>query len=197
MSSEYSISVDWSTEREQYINHGAKAIYLKETEKLEKCKHGNKESDSCSECNCYPRDSERDEEPMMNYVYPLSNEPDEEAILKVSEETSCTIVEKKYKDDDFGEGNGDYFLALCGGGMDLSQSIGLAYIYAQGWIPDSLAFEISKQEGLNLSGLEYRKVMRECSERMKLTSNSYKRAEKEFKQAIRDSLKKEKENKEK
>ncbi len=46
----------------------------------------------------------------------------------------------------------EYFLALTGGGMDLSQDIALAYIIAQGWIPTALAYEVSTQPELSVSG---------------------------------------------
>jgi len=55
-----------------------------------------------------------------------------------------------------------YFLALCGGGMDLSQNIGLAYLLTDGRIPYALAIQISTQPNLNYGKENYTKVMGGC-----------------------------------
>ena len=62
----------------------------------------------------------------MNYIYPVyTKEYSEERILRVVKETNLTLVEE--------EATGELFLTLCGGGMDLSQDIALAYyILAEG-----------------------------------------------------------------
>ena len=88
---------------------------------------------------------------MMNYAYPLYSEPSEKQILKIVRNTNLTVMEK----------DGDFFLVLTGGGMDLSQDIGLAYIYAGERIPIALAQQISTQHGLSCSGKEYKLLMRE------------------------------------
>jgi hypothetical protein len=75
--------------------------------------------------------------PMMNYGYPLSFLPDDQKILKVVKDTCLTVMEN--------QDTGDSFLVLCGGGMDLSQSIANAYLLAGERIPDELAFEVCTQ----------------------------------------------------
>jgi len=82
----------------------------------------------------------------MNYAYPLETTPSDENILKVVKTTCLTVMERE----------GEYFLALCGGGIDLSQSIGLAYILIENWIPKELIGEISKQKGLSVSGEDWK-----------------------------------------
>jgi hypothetical protein len=88
----------------------------------------------------------------MNYAYLLTIEPSEEAIYKVVSETNLTVM--------YNTEENAYYLALCGGGMDLSQDIALAYFYAQRWIPYSLIknptlkdgvfpISINKQEGIH------------------------------------------------
>ncbi len=72
----------------------------------------------------------------MLYVYALDGEPSEDEIASVCDRTACTVLERRDRD---GEGTGEYFLALCGGGMDLSQDVALAYVLAGERIPDALA----------------------------------------------------------
>ncbi len=185
MGKEYSINIDWQNEREDWINHGSSLIREKEEERLNKCKHGNKENGYCNECDCYPDDRESDNEPMMNYAYPLYGKPTDEQILKICEETNLTVMEKTYSDDR--EGNGDCFLALTGGGMDLSQDVGLAYIYADERIPPGLAFEICTQYGLSVSGERWFKVMRECKLVLSQEIDNAKRHIKEISEAIKEA----------
>lgn len=92
--------------------------------------------------------------PMMEYAYPLEEKPSSEQIKKVHEETGCTVVEKR--------STGKYYLALCGGGMDLSQYIALAYLITENHIPFELAKTVSTQEGLNLKGEQFKRVMKRC-----------------------------------
>lgn len=61
----------------------------------------------------------------------------------------CTVLEQLGGD---GEGTGEFFLALCDGGMDLSQDVALAYLLARQSIPDVLAVHVSTQAGLSKTG---------------------------------------------
>ena len=136
MSSEYSFDVNWQEEYENYDNVGRNALF-------NSCKHKNSSDNGhCDEGKC--DFSEDSAEPMMNYAYPLRHEPSEQEILKVVKNTNCTVMRNNETEE--------YCLVLCGGGMDLSQDIALAYIYAQGWIPHSLIQEVSTQYGLSVSG---------------------------------------------
>ena len=118
---------------------------------------------------------------MMNYVYPLETTPDNDKILKVCEETACTVM---YNDKD-----DRYYLALCGGGMDLSQDIALVYNILEKWIPLELALQVSTQDGLRKSGKTFRQVMRACKESIQMDINAGKIRIKKINEAIRDSLK--------
>lgn len=182
MTTEYSLSVSWFDEYEQHpdrwMNHGAEAIYNKETERLSNCPHGNKENEYCDECECYPDDERNNNEPMMNYAYPLHHEPDEEQILKVVQETSCTVMENQDTEE--------FFLALCGGGMDLSQSIAHAYLIC-GYIPDALASNVSTQYGLNISGENYFKVMEAIKDSLNNTIEVYKNKIARIDEAVKQS----------
>ena len=104
--------------------------------------------------------SEDDAEPMMNYAYPLVCEPSEEAILKVVKKTCLTVMEN--------QDTGEYFLVLCGGGMDLSQQIGLAYLYTDGRIPKDLIEEISTQKGLSVGGKNWKFLRNSIIEELKI-----------------------------
>lgn len=182
MTTEYSISIDWHNEYQnhpdKWINHGADAIYMKELERLEKCKHGNKDNSYCHECECYPDDKRSDAEPMMNYAYPLHHEPTDEEILKVIENTNCTIMEN--------QDTGDWFLVLNGGGMDLSQSVAYAYMIC-GYIPDALAFNVITQYGFNISGKTYFKVMEKVKESLSNTIEAYKSKIKRIDEAVKEA----------
>jgi len=68
--------------------------------------------------------------------------PDEDKILEIVKKTCLTVMEN--------QDTGEYFLVLCGGGMDLSQSIAYAYLLAGQRIPDELAFEVCTQPCLSV-----------------------------------------------
>ncbi len=155
----YSQWVDWLEEgkTDRWSNVGDRVA-------RENCTHKNKESpqhtnidyqDWCEDCDI----SEDSNEPMMNYVYPLEIKPTDEAILKVIKETNCTVM---YNNDD-----DTHYLTLCGGGMDLSQDIALAYFYCETWIPFDLALNVSTQVGLSISKEQYKLMARAVVDSLK------------------------------
>ena len=75
---------------------------------------------------------------------PLSRRWGEANIIKVCRETPLTVM---YNEDD-----DTYYLALTGGGMDLSQSIVRAYQILEKWVPISLLRNMSKQPELSVHG---------------------------------------------
>lgn len=115
--------------------------------------------------------------PMMLYAYPLDRLPDEEQIVKICRETNCTVVMKKDTEE--------YFLALTGGGMDLSQDIALTYIIAQGWIPTALAYAVSTQPELSVSKKDWLEVAERCKKELELAINSNKRKIEEWEDSIK------------
>ena len=130
----------------------------------------------CEECE----QAEDSCQPMMNYAYPLETTPDDDKILKVCQETCLTVM--------YNEDEDAYFLALCGGGMDLSQQIALAYNILERWIPLELALQVSTQDGLNLSGKDFRHVMRACKESIKIDMINGMNRLKKIREAIKESL---------
>jgi hypothetical protein len=58
--------------------------------------------------------------------------------------------------------------------MDLSQDIALAYIIAQGWIPKPMAYEVSTQQELSVSGDEWIEVAERCKKELEMEMESYK-----------------------
>jgi len=157
---EFSIDVDWMNYMEKgWSNEGRSVIE-------NNCKHKTEDKGKDKETNmryCGYCDkcgfSEDSAEPMMNYAYPLETTPSEEAILKVIQETNCTVMYNEEEDK--------YYLALSGGGMDLSQDIALAYNIIERWIPFELALSVSTQDGLSQCGKNFKQLMMACKESIK------------------------------
>ena len=162
----YSINIDWREEFEKdydkWENHGRNVL-------RSSCNHKQlEEEDWCEKCGI----SEDSCEPMMNYAYPLETIPDEDKILKVVQNTCLTIMENNE--------TGEYFLVLCGGGMDLSQSIALAYIYAETWMPNDLISSVCTQPCLSVSKSEYNILSKQIVRQLKMESARFKHKSKEW-----------------
>ncbi len=116
--------------------------------------------------------------PMMNYAYPLNGRPSDEQIIEICEETNCTVVEDTK--------TGDFFLALSGGGMDLSQDVAMAYIIAENHVPPALALNVSTQEGLSTNGKAWLKVMRYCRKSLLGWARGYRNQVKQISEATKE-----------
>lgn len=172
----YSIDVDWSEDYEKWENHGRNVL-------TQSCTHKTKESgDStnteysgwCEECEI----SEDSAEPMMNYAYPLEFEiTDEAKILEIVKKTNCTVMENTK--------TGEYFLALCGGGMDLSQDIALAYIIAQRWLPTDLLQSVCSQKGLSQGGENFERIAKIIVEQSEMEAGRLTETAKKWKEMIK------------
>jgi len=154
----FAINIDWSEElgSGKWTNRGRYA--LEQNCKHRKGKSQIEYSGYCDKCDVH----EDSAEPMMNYMYPLEFGPDEDKILEIVQKTNCTVMEN--------EETGEFFLALCGGGMDLSQDIALAYIIAEKWIPTEMLGVISSQENLSQSGKEFRRIAEIIAEQSEMES---------------------------
>jgi len=161
----YSVRIDWQEEFkrdvEKWQNEGQRvAREILEDKDHEKHKEL-LEYLGYNEEPKYPDDVAYEHfEPMMNYAYPLECEPNDEDIYRVITETNLTVM---YNDD-----TDEYFLVLTGGGMDLSQDIGLAYIILETWIPASLLREINTQPELSVGGKKYIELMEKVKEQLKM-----------------------------
>jgi hypothetical protein len=177
MKSQY---VNW---REENIERtwdfvGAGVIYNRERQKLSQCTHGNATQEYCHKCDCYPEDKQNANYPAINYAYPLFSEPDEEKIARVCEETSCTVVYNLQDDT--------YYLALTGGGMDLSQGIALAYIIADGCLEWDMIGDIDISGAFSVSEEEYQIILKEMKRQLSISIDNHKAKLKK----IREQLKK-------
>jgi hypothetical protein len=179
--------IDWWKEREDYEkwrNHGRRV-------RRENCNHYDADEDNrdieddddkmnnieyqdyCDECGV----SEDSEEPMMNYIYPLEfDHYDDEKILQVVERTACTVMENTE--------TGEWFLTLCGGGMDLSQDIALAYHIMDKWLPLELLQRVCKQPGLSISKEDFRTIGAIIVEQAEMEKQRFARLEEEWKEKI-------------
>lgn len=137
-------------------------------------------SGCCEKCEF----SEDSCQPMMNYAYPLETKPDDENIIKVCRETNCTVM--------YNENDDTFYLALCGGGMNLSQDIAFAYFILEKWIPLDLALNVSTQPDLSMYGLNFRKTMRACKESLKKDIRNAKYQIKRIDESIKKSIIKDK-----
>jgi len=165
MTTEYSISVnDWDYESWEFV--GRDIEYEKHGEWLDDNEDGISGDDYI---------------PMMLYAYPLYDCPSDEQIFQIHKKTCLTIVKNIESEE--------YYLALCGGGMNCSQDIGMAYIIAEDHIPYALANEISIQPNLTQHGKDFRLVMKYCQDVMENNASSAKRQIKEIKESIKESKK--------
>ena len=162
MTTEYSVHVnDWSDERWNHVGVNLMYEHYLEDEDVKK---EVEEDYPHMDVEEFAREKADGHFPMMLYAYPLAIEPSDDAIREVCRETCCTVVED--------EESGDYYLALSGGGMDLSQNVALAYMIAEKWIPTALASEVSTQYGLNFSGETYLRVMNGLKESLQKDVNN-------------------------
>ncbi len=171
----FSQHIDWSEEfkshYEKWTNHGRNIL-------LNSCKHHDEDKDNtnteysgyCEKCDI----SEDSCEPMMNYIYPLElKDFDDEKILKVAKETNCSIMEN--------EDSGEWFLVLCGGGMDLSQDIALSYVILERWIPESLITQVCKQKSFSISKDNFEVLRKAIIEQSKNYKERFEQLEKDWK----------------
>lgn len=152
----YAILVDWSEDYERWENEGRKMIEEACTHKDEKQFDNNiRYKGYCDECG-FTEDSA---EPMMNYAYPLETTPDSERILEVLQRTNLTVMYNTEEDA--------HYLALTGGGMDLSQDIALAYKICENIIPFDLCLRVNTQNGLSQSGKNFDEMAKAVIENLK------------------------------
>ena len=180
----FSRFVDWSDE---FQNHPDRWENLGRQALEEGCTHKTQDtgpvadretnmrySGYCEECDAH----EDSAIPMMNYAYPLHchydlNDPEDlKKILRVVNETCLTVM---YNDDE-----DTYYLTLCGGGMNLSQSIAYAYFIMERWIPYDLLIEVSTQPELSVYGPKWLKLAREIRAQLLQCSKIATRRRKEF-----------------
>lgn len=102
--------------------------------------------------------------------------------MKVVKVTNCTVLEN----------DGEWYLALCGGGMDLSQDIALSYQILETWIPSDLLREVCKQPLLSLGSKNYKKLARGIIKQLKMEATRNKVRAKEWQESLKSLREKEK-----
>ena len=111
--------------------------------------------------------------PIYNYVHVLETEPTNEDVLKVVLNTNCTIIYDNEEEK--------YYIALTGCGMDMSQDIGLAFLWLEKWIPEDFINRISKQKGLTQSGKKFEELKKAIIEQSKTYADRFKQMGKDWK----------------
>ena len=165
----YAIKIDWQEEwkiPDKWDNVGRRLLE-------DNCKH--KDQDNGKETNMryagYCEKCEVGEDtstPMMNFGFPLETTPENEKVLEVVKRTNCTVMCNTETDE--------FFLVLCGGGMDLSQDIALSYHILERWIPYDLAVSVCTQKDLSLHGKDWevlKKAMQESLQHYVTSAQGY------------------------
>ena len=114
-------------------------------------------------------------EPAYNYVYPLNYEPTTKQCVEVAKETNAVVIEI----------DREYYIALCGAGMDMSQDIG----YAKGVIcGNTLSLDdcrsINTQKKLTISEDKYYALMEKIEESLETHISSAEYKLKEIKELL-------------
>ena len=81
-------------------------------------------------------------------------------MLEVIKRTNCTVIENQE--------TGEWFLTLCGGGMDLSQDIALAYHILENGIPYELCQSVYMQERLSICESDWEVLRKAMVKSLKL-----------------------------
>lgn len=175
MSTEYSVGVsEWDWEKWEFVGRDAMyEFYSENPEEAEKDGHEVEGSEVK-----YLDEVADYQYPVMLYAYPLDSEPEREKIVEICRRTNCTVVMKRDTEE--------YFLALTGGGMDLSQDIALAYIIAQKWIPTALAYNVCTQPELSISGKKWLDVAERCKKELEFAVSSYNQRIKMWAESIKE-----------
>ena len=111
--------------------------------------------------------------PIYNFVHLLETEPKNEDILKVVLNTNCTIIYDTEQEV--------YYIALTGCGMDLSQDIGLAFLWLGKWIPEDFINRISQQKGLSQGGKKFEQLQKAIIEQSKNYEDRFKQLGEDWK----------------
>ena len=133
MTRDYSILVDnWADEKWVMTGRDAMLSVLKDENSIQ-YKQLVKESgeSNIKELICRKADEYL---PICCYAYPLDKYPGREKVIRICEETNCTVVKAK--------STAQYFLVIRDGGVHLSHDVAMAYIIAQGYIPAAVAMKV-------------------------------------------------------
>lgn len=186
--SDFSIYVNWQEDYEKnyekWENLGRQALengckHTTQDDGIKRNRSTNMQySGYCEECGAH----EDSAVPMMNYAYPLhchydiNDSEDLKKILKVVRETCLTVMYNTEEDA--------YYLALCGGGMDLSQDIAYAYFILGRWIPFALLIDVCTQPELSVYGSKWLKLAREMKTQLSHYSEQAARKQTEITKGI-------------
>ena len=117
--------------------------------------------------------------PIYNFAYPLFRDQiDDQVILRVCEETNCTVVYSNERDK--------YYLALTGCGMDFTQDIALAYLIADGCIDWDMLSDVYIAGPLSVGRKEYLRILRELDRQLKISIGNQKRRLEEVQAKLRE-----------
>ena len=117
-------------------------------------------------------------EPVMLYGHILTTDImiNDNTPLKIATETACALIQNNK--------TGQWFIALMGGGMDLSPHIAYAYVLAQKWLPDDMLETLSMSWcKTELDKGQFEKLRAIMEEQTGFTSRRLAEAQKKWKKA--------------
>ena len=124
--------------------------------------------------------------PMMNYMYPLPNSFERDMEKNFGQLWRSHI--KKALDNTtlvYFEESGEYFLALTGGGMDLSWEICESYINL-GYLPPVHFCELPRMAGKDMTSRANRRIVKACIRSTKLAQGWAKQTEKHLRGLLKE-----------
>lgn len=147
----------------RYVTETNRQHYVKEFNKLKNsAKQGMTEEDYlkrvyeednlCEECS-----GEGFIEPMMNYAYPVCCEFNDENRKKAMNRGLFLFEHPT---------DGQVYMSLMGGGMNLSQSIALAYLDIEGFVPYHLVHDVCVSNPLSISRKDFLVLLKQLKERL-------------------------------
>lgn len=116
--------------------------------------------------------------PIYNYAYPLfRDEIEDDIVLKVCEETNCTVV--------YNHQEGRYYLALTGCGMDMSQSIAMAYLIVDECIEWDMLEDIYIGSPFSVDRDQYRRILEALDRQLSIAMGNFGMRHQEVRKALK------------
>ena len=115
--------------------------------------------------------------PIYNFIHKLDREPSDKDIITTFRDFGMVVINIEE----------DYYIALTGCGMDMSQLIGLAYLELDSWIPADFIGSINLQYGLNVDGEKWKRLVTEIDRQSEIFSRQFQHLSDGAKKALEEN----------